>query len=63
VRRQVLLTFSGLEVVDAPAACIESVAVVADRAAAPLWLQVWVPADWRDRALYETMQPPRIFSR
>lgn len=62
-QRRVYLQFSGLEVAGAPASCIGSVATAARDAGTPLWLQVRLPADWRDHALYESMRAPRFLQR
>ena len=57
---QTLLRFSGFELAGAPAACVGRVARVIDRARLPLWLEMQVPADWRERPLYQTIEPPRF---
>ena len=54
-----LLRFSGLEVQGRSVDCITRVARFTDRSL-PLWMQVQVPADWRDRWYYQSLRYPRI---
>lgn len=54
-----LLRFSGLEVQGRSVDCIMRVARFTDRSL-PLWMQIQVPADWRDRPYYQTLRYPRI---
>jgi hypothetical protein len=57
---QTYLRFAGLEVVGAPATCIAQVSRFAERSSVPLWIQVQVPADWRQHSLYQSIRAPRL---
>ena len=54
-----LLRFTGLEVHGRPIDCVTRVARLVDRSS-PLWLQIQVPPDWRDRPYYQTLRLPRL---
>ena len=57
------LRFSGVRISGSPVTCVTEVARVADTARLSLWLDMQVPADWADHALYQSMRLPSVFNR
>jgi hypothetical protein len=54
-----LLRFTSVEVPGRPTDCVTRIARLVDRSL-PLWLQIQVPPDWRERPYYQTLRTPRI---
>jgi len=55
------LKFAALETPGRRSDCISSVARVADRSAVPLWVQMQLPPDWRERPFHQTLRSPSFF--
>jgi hypothetical protein len=55
------LRFTGFDVPGRPADCLRAVSRVSDRKALPVWIDVQVPPDWRQRPLHESLRLPARF--